>query len=270
MLVDWFTVGAQLLNFFVLVWLMKRFLYKPVLEAIDARENRIAGEMAAAEALRGEAGQEREAWQSRNAEFDATRAALLDAAREEARNERQRLLEQARADAEVARAKHREGLLREQEGLHAALVSQTRDAVFSIARKTLTDLADARLDEAVCMALVSLLRVMSQAERESLALSAAAGPLRVRSAFTLAPERQAWIRAALDEHLGAPVQIDFSVEPELIAGIELLTAEQRVAWNIDAYLTEMQHSVDAVLSSVPAAVSAADHAEDTPTGRERQ
>ena len=42
MTIDWFTVGAQIVNFIVLVWLLKRFLYKPVLAAIDAREKRIA------------------------------------------------------------------------------------------------------------------------------------------------------------------------------------------------------------------------------------
>ncbi len=37
--IDWFTVGAQALNFLILVWLMKRFLYKPILNAIDAGRN---------------------------------------------------------------------------------------------------------------------------------------------------------------------------------------------------------------------------------------
>ena len=44
MLIDGFTVGAQVLNFLILVWLMKRFLYQPILDAIDAREQRIAAE----------------------------------------------------------------------------------------------------------------------------------------------------------------------------------------------------------------------------------
>jgi F-type H+-transporting ATPase subunit b len=55
MLIDWFTVGAQVLNFLILVWLMKRFLYKPILNAIDAREKRIAKELADADATRAEA-----------------------------------------------------------------------------------------------------------------------------------------------------------------------------------------------------------------------
>ena len=50
MLMDWFTIGAQALNFLILVWLMRRFLYKPILHAIDAREQRIAKEIADADA----------------------------------------------------------------------------------------------------------------------------------------------------------------------------------------------------------------------------
>ena len=46
MLIDWFTVGAQAVNFLILVWLLKRFLYEPVLAAIDAREKKIAAELA--------------------------------------------------------------------------------------------------------------------------------------------------------------------------------------------------------------------------------
>jgi F-type H+-transporting ATPase subunit c len=50
MLIDWFTVGAQLLNFLILAWLLKRFLYRPILDALDAREQRIAAELADADA----------------------------------------------------------------------------------------------------------------------------------------------------------------------------------------------------------------------------
>ena len=35
MLIDWFTVAAQVVNFLVLMWLLKRFLYKPIVYAID-------------------------------------------------------------------------------------------------------------------------------------------------------------------------------------------------------------------------------------------
>jgi F-type H+-transporting ATPase subunit b len=74
MLIDWFTVGAQALNFLILVWLMKRFLYKPVLAAIDAREKRIAAELADAETKKTDAKKERDEFQKKNDEFDQQRA----------------------------------------------------------------------------------------------------------------------------------------------------------------------------------------------------
>ena len=46
MLIDWFTVAAQAVNFLILVWLLKRFLYKPVLAAVDEREKRITAQLA--------------------------------------------------------------------------------------------------------------------------------------------------------------------------------------------------------------------------------
>lgn len=67
MLFDWFTVGAQVLNFLVLVWLMKRFLYKPVLDAIDAREKRIAQSLADAALKDAAAQKERDEFQAKNA-----------------------------------------------------------------------------------------------------------------------------------------------------------------------------------------------------------
>ena len=84
MLIDWFTVGAQALNFLILVWLMKRFLYKPILHAIDEREKRIAAELADADAKKAEAQKERDEFQHKNAEFDQQRAALLSKATDEA------------------------------------------------------------------------------------------------------------------------------------------------------------------------------------------
>ena len=80
MLIDWFTVGAQVINFVILVWLMKRFLYKPILNAIDAREQRIAAELADAEAKRAEAQKERDEFEHKNEDFDRQRAGRLQQA----------------------------------------------------------------------------------------------------------------------------------------------------------------------------------------------
>ena len=88
MLIDWFTIGAQALNFLILVWLMKRFLYKPIVDAIDAREKRIAAELADADAKKAEAQKERDEFQHKNEDFDRQRAALFGKAADEAKAEK--------------------------------------------------------------------------------------------------------------------------------------------------------------------------------------
>src|ERR1700685_3869548 len=106
MLIDWFTVGAQVLNFLVLVWLLKRFLYKPVLDAIDARENSIAAEFKTAAAKQSEAERERDEFKAKNLEFDGQRSALLAKATEQSDSDRRRLLGEAHKEALESRIKY--------------------------------------------------------------------------------------------------------------------------------------------------------------------
>ena len=120
MLIDGFTVGAQVLNFLILVWLMKRFLYQPILDAIDAREQRIAAELADAAAKQAEAQQERNAFQRKNAEFDQQRALLLNQATDAARAERERLLDEARQVALALRTQQQDAL--RNEARHLSLI----------------------------------------------------------------------------------------------------------------------------------------------------
>ena len=89
MLINWFTVIAQAINFLILVWLLKRFLYKPILHAIDEREKGIATQLAQAEAKKAEAQKDRDDFQHKNEVFDQERAALLKKATDEAKAERQ-------------------------------------------------------------------------------------------------------------------------------------------------------------------------------------
>jgi F-type H+-transporting ATPase subunit b len=245
MLVDWFTVGAQALNFLILVWLLKRFLYQPILHAIDAREQRIAAELADADTEKAEAQKERDEFQRKNEEFDQQRAALLAQATEEAKAERQRLLDEARQAADALRAKQQETLRNDARNLNQAISRRTRQEVFAIARKALADLATTSLEERLGEVFTRRLREMDDQAKDSLgaALGTAAAPALVRSAFDLPPEQRAAIQNALNETFSAEIQIRFETAPDLISGIELSANGQKVAWSITDYLTTLETSV---------------------------
>jgi F-type H+-transporting ATPase subunit b len=249
MLIDWFTVGAQALNFIILVWLLKRFLYKPILNAIDAREQRIAAELADAEAKRTEAQRQRDEFEHKNVEFDRQRASLLKKATNDATTERARLLENARQEAEALSAKRNQALQSAASTLNQAIASRTQQEVFAIARKALADLAEASLEECMSEVFVRRLRMMDAKTREGVreALKSAATPAVVRSAFDLAPAQRVAIQNVLNETMSAPVQVRFETAPSLVSGIELTTNEHKIAWSIADYLASLEKHVEDVL-----------------------
>ena len=223
MLIDWFTVGAQALNFIILVWLLKRFLYKPILHAVDAREKRIAKELADAGAKMAEAEKQRDAFEHKNDEFDRQRAALLGKATDEATGERQRLLDEARKAADALSAKRQETLQTEARNLSQAIRRRTQQEVFAIARKALTDLASASLEERMAEVFIRRLRAMDVKARAGLAdaLKAASDPAVVRSAFDLPTEQRTAIQKALNETFSGEFHLRFETAPDQVGGIEL-------------------------------------------------
>jgi len=249
MLIDWFTVGAQALNFLLLVWLMKHFLYQPILHAIDAREKKIAAELADADAKRAEAKQDRDEFQHKNAEFDQQRAALLAKATDEATAERGRLLDAARQTADALSAKRQASLRSDAKNLNQAIVRRTQDEVFAIARKALTDLATTSLEERMGAVFTRRLRELDGNAKGVLAgaLQTAKEPAVVRSAFDLPAEQRATIQNAVNETFAANVPLRFETTPDRISGIELTVNGQKVAWSIADYLTAMEKDVDELL-----------------------
>ncbi len=250
MLIDWFTVGAQALNFLLLVWLMKHFLYQPVLSAIDGREKKIAAELADAAAKKTEAAKERDEFQKKNEAFDQQRTALLLQATDEAKGERQRLLDEARKAADVLSAKRQETLRNDAHNLTQAVARRTQQEVFSIARKTLTDLATASLEERVVAVFTRRLGQMDGKAKETMGTALRATPQDasvVRSAFDLPAEERAKIQNAINETFSADVHLRFETSPDLVGGIELTTNGQKVAWSIGEYLTSLEMGVGEII-----------------------
>jgi F-type H+-transporting ATPase subunit b len=258
MLIDWFTVAAQALNFLILVWLLKRFLYQPVLDAINAREQRIAQQLADAAAKEAAASKERDEFARKNAEFDSQRAALLGKASEEAKAELQRLLEQARKEADALRSRLQDALRNERDALSAEITRRTCDEVFAIARKTLADLATAGLEASMAQVFIERLGALSGADKKALAaaIGAAGGTMLVRSAFEL-PAQQ---RSAIEQGLAATgvtaPRVSYETVPGLISGVELSAGGHKLAWSIADYLSGLQQSLGEILHS-PSAPAAA-------------
>jgi len=250
-LLDWFTVGAQALNFLILVWLLKRFLYKPILAAIDAREQRIASELADAAAKQTEADKQREEFVRKNDEFNQQRTGLLTQATDAANTEGQRLIGVARQAADSVSADRQQALQSDLGNLNQAVRTRTQQEVFAIAARVLKDLATANLNACMVDTFTHRVRDMDAQAKAALAeaIQASVAPAVIRSAFELPPDQRAAIQNALNESFSTDMHLRFQTAPELVAGIELASNGQKVSWNIAGYLASLEQSIDEVVKA---------------------
>lgn len=255
MLIDWFTVAAQALNFAILIGLMKRFLYKPILEAIDAREHRIATQLATADRQMAQAQQERQAFQDKNEHFDQEREKLLAKAHDDAAAERQQLLAAARQAADALATQRQTSLANEATALVQTLRQRAQSEVFAIARHTLVDLADRSLEASACGHFITRLQALDGPDKTALveALGGGAPSGLVRSAFELPPAQRTAIQKAIAQSLGLQPQLRFETEPELVAGIELVAQGQKFSWTISGHLSSLERGVAELLKAQEAA-----------------
>jgi F-type H+-transporting ATPase subunit b len=249
MLIDWFTVGGQVFNFLILVWLMKRFLYKPILKAIDEREKKIATELADADIKKTEAKKERDDFEKKNKDFDQERATLLAKVTSEVKTERQKLMDEARKAAESLSAKRQDMLINEEHNLYQTLGLKTQNEVFAIARKVLADLSGASLEERMVDVFIHILNDLKKENKERLitAFNTSPTPVIIRVAFELSKAQSALIEEAVRETLGEKTQIHFETAPDLICGIDLMTNGQKIAWSIVDYLATLEKNVEELM-----------------------
>ncbi len=255
--IDWFTVTAQVLNFVVLVWLLKRFLYGPLLAAIDAREERVAAELADAAAKQTQALAERDDFARRNADFDAQRSQQLAAVQAQVAQERQHLLAQAHQAANDWSARRQALLLAQAQQLDQTIRVHAQQEIFAITRKTLEDLAATDLEQQVCRVFVRRLRATDAGQLEQLraALHSGAEPVLLRSAFALSSDMRETIQDAVNTLAPEPVVLQFAINSELVAGIELICGGHKIGWNIADYLDAMAEQVEDLLQTPPSSPS---------------
>lgn len=246
MLIDWFTVIAQIINFLVLVWLLRRLLYGPIMKAISTREARIAADIKSAHEKEAEAMKERAAYQEKNAAFDKERKAHMAKALEEVEAKRAELERQARAENEAMRERALEALENERNAWQKTFAGQVRNEVFAIARRALTDLADSDLDERVAERFIDRLEAPDQQEKDALAAALLTGKTaRVRSSRAIPTPSRERLQKALEQIAGDAVQVDFRTDPEGVNGIELVAGDHKVSWTLEAYMDELEAHVNA-------------------------
>jgi F-type H+-transporting ATPase subunit b len=247
-LIDWFTVLAQIVNFLILVALLKRYLYGPLVAAIDAREKSIAACLADAARKESEAALRVEQLTEEAAETQRRKAEVLAAAREDADRQRAAILTEARNNAKSLEAKWRDALEREKAAFLDEVRRRAAAEILSATRVALRNLACADVERC---AMSAFLEKVPSLDPELLRAFAAEGMTVVTRDDLPAELRQA-VRCAIENRLGGPVEIAFERVPALAWGVELRGNGRRIGWTPDAWLDSIEDKLRVSLDSASA------------------
>ena len=220
---DWSTFLLEIINFLVLVWILKRFLYKPVLEVIERRKAGIAKTLSDAQGMRDEAAALKRQYEEKVAALEGEREQARVALQEELQAERERRLATLRQTVEEERKKHDVLEARRLQEQVRATEQTAIDHGAQFAAHMLGRIAspevETRLVELFLEELTRQPDERSQAIRR--ALQEAGGPITVSSAYPLEAARRGAVTEALGKWLGQTVTCQFAEDRTQLAGLRV-------------------------------------------------
>jgi F-type H+-transporting ATPase subunit b len=249
-LIDWFTVIAQIVNFLILVGLLKYFLYGPIVSAMDKREEKIKSRLNEAEKKKEEAEAERSGYEKKRKEMEERRETLLEEAKDEAEKRRKKLIDEARQEADDRRRQWQEALEREKETFIRQLRRLAGEEVFHIARRTFSQIADADVQKQAVSVFLDRMDRLDPSERDRFltALEKGEDRARVKSGFDIDPDEQERIKDRLRSVLKEEMKLSFSVDEMFILGVQLSTRGHKIAWNTEDYLADLEEKAREALN----------------------
>jgi F-type H+-transporting ATPase subunit b len=245
MLWNWFTIAAQIVNFLLLVWLLKRFLYSRIIAAINNRENKIAAALSEAAAKERGAAEQLALYQAKLADFEKQRDDLLAQARLEAEKQHAELVEKAREHARLLESAWRDDLEQQRAAFLLDLRNRAAAEILAIARRTVADLASIDVQQCAVQTFLEKFRSLDRATCKRLG----SGDLLIRSAFELPGETRAEIQQAIEARLETSVCLRFERAPEIGLGVELRGNGTRIAWNSENYLEALERNLAETLAA---------------------
>jgi F-type H+-transporting ATPase subunit b len=235
-LIDGFTVFAQMVNFLVLVLLLKRFLYGPVMRVMEEREARIVAAVAQSETAEIEARRHAEELVAQQRDLMEARGRLMADAKAEVEQWRSEKIERLRAEIETLRQSWMEKVDHDRQAFLMKLKTDAVRQVMRMGGHVIRDLADDKMESRIISVFIEK---MAEGKNEFQSATYT-GPVRLISGFELGEADKARVRETFARWFPSAGSIGFEMSRDLRMGIEALAGDRKVAWNLDKYLNDLE------------------------------
>jgi len=243
--VDWVTTIAQIINFLVLVALLRIFLFRPIVKAMDERDSKIASRLAEAEEKWKQAEEEKEIFRVKNLELENLRQEKLALVTTETETLKKELVKNAREEVDQIQKKWKDTLQEEKSTFLNELRRRACEQTCAVARHALRDLANSDLEKLVMDVFITRLKEMDKKEWKAInqSLLKTKNKITILTAFDMAENNKKIFLNLLREQFSNDTEVTFKTSSDLILGMECIVADRKIAWSLDHYLDELEKNI---------------------------
>lgn len=239
MAIDWFTVVAQILNFLILIWLLKKLLFRPIMNAMERRELGISGRLQQAHLQKADAEALQQQYQQHLQQLQTEKDAMMLQAREEAENEKTALLQCLNDEIQRKKAQFETEIQQQQQGLGGQISRALTEKTLALSDSLLRQLAGQSLEQHIIDHFLAHLTGLPEQEQNAVRQTLLQHSATIISRFQLDQATRQKLEDWVNEF--APgCELAFSQRDSLICGIALEAGGHSWEWTIERYLGELE------------------------------
>lgn len=232
---NWTTFVLEILNFLVLVWLLKRFFYQPVKNNIARRKHGIDEQLRKATEMQQQAEELREQYENRLTDWEGERQEARKQLQQEMAKEQSRLQSELQQGIAAERKKNEVLATRQAEEQQRQAEIRALELGARFVARLLGALASEEMQDRLLELLMSELQQLRPAQRDALLSTTENGnalAAQIITAYPLNQTQQSSLERYLDSLLSCPLNYDYTQDPELLAGVRVTIG----SWVIHANL----------------------------------
>jgi F-type H+-transporting ATPase subunit b len=251
--IDFFTLSAQIINFLVLIFLLRRFLYKRIIKAMDEREKKISSKLKEAEDKKEEGQQEALSYQKKKQELLDRREELFTEAREEVEAWHKERTEKARIEVEGNKTRWYEAVERQKDLFLMDLRRRAGEQIYATVSRVLKDLANEDLERQIINTFIKRLQNLTDEDKEAITRlnQKEEHGIIIKSGFEIPEIMHEIVKGSVRDQVG-DINIEFETEPDLLCGIELHARDWRITWSLAGYLDTLQDDISRAFEQMTA------------------
>ena len=244
--INWFEIIVQMINFFILLFILQKLFYKPVIKAMEERQQGIRDIQTEADRKKKEADELIYKYKQNLKEFEENKEEEMNRAIKEADEKKENIIEEYKKEAKAKRESYINEVNEEKAYFLHELRSTLGKSSVVIASKILETISEEDLTEKVFEAFIRKIKSLEKEKLEE-EIKLNQEKIVLISSEALTDEQKNRFKEAVSDKLDYPVEIGYEIDNNLIMGFELNLESLTVHTNMKNYLREAEDHIKKIL-----------------------